>query len=176
VSKTTKMKKKPDENEEKTEVEQRSEVEVVPSELQDMLWPPDFKRMRDVMESLWQRPLSQHLSHIPIPGLQLQLNMYRDDNDLVVEANMPGVDKKDINIKVENNNLTIEAEHKDTTENDNKEHFFKEIRRQHFFRRVSLPMEVDEENTKATYKDGILQMRFPILKPDAALAKTIKVE
>lgn len=159
MSTTKKMEKPPE-----------AETAPVESQQQQDMWP-DFKRMKDVMESIWQRPWS-----LPLPGPQLSLNMFRDGSDLVVEANMPGVKKEDIKIKVENNNLTIEADHDESTERDDKEHFFREIRRQHFFRRVGLPMEVDEDKTKATYKDGVLQMKFPIMKPDAATPKTIQVE
>lgn len=153
-----------------TTTKMEKQTEETPVESQQEMWP-DFKRMKDMMESFWQRPWS-----LPIPGLQLSLNMFRDGNELVVEANMPGVKKEDIKIKVENNNLTIEAEHSEADERDEKEHFYREIRRQHHFRRVALPMEVDEDNTKATYKDGVLRMKFPILKPDAATPKTITVE
>ncbi len=150
---------------------EKSKEKTLSLQEQNELWP-DFRRMREMMESFWQRPWS-----LPaLPGQALSVNMFRDGSNLVVEAHLPGVNKADIKVKIENSSLTIEADHKEEDKRDEKEHFFREIRHQHFFRRIPLPMEVDEENAKATFEGGVLHMKFPILKPDAATPKTISID
>jgi HSP20 family protein len=96
------------------------------------------------------------------------------DNEVVVKAELPGVDKKDIDISVTQNTVTI----KGTTSHEEKEekgdYYRCEISRGSYSRTLSLPADVDEEKTKAEFKDGILELTMP--KKKKSKRHTIKVE
>ncbi|MEW6133475.1 MAG: Hsp20/alpha crystallin family protein [Pseudomonadota bacterium] len=83
------------------------------------------------------------------------------DNEIVVKAEVPGVDKKDIEVTTTDNTVTIKGKtsHEETEE---KGDFYRcEISRGAFSRTVALPGEVDGSQAKASFKDGILELTLP---------------
>jgi HSP20 family protein len=83
------------------------------------------------------------------------------DTELVVKAEVPGIDKKDLHVDLTGNMLTIEGrrEHKEETEEGNL--YRAEIARGGFSRTLQLPEAVQLEKAEATFKDGLLTIRLP---------------
>lgn len=77
-------------------------------------------------------------------------------------AEVPGMDEKDINVSLKENNLVIEGERKnETKEEDKKKGLFRsEMSYGRFYRSVPLPDEIDPENVNATYKNGLLTVEL----------------
>jgi len=96
------------------------------------------------------------------------------DNEVIVKAELPGVDKKDLDISVTKNTVTI----KGITSHEEKEEkgdFYRcEISSGSYSRTLSLPADVDEDKTKAKFKDGILELTLPKLKKSKR--HTVKLE
>lgn len=94
----------------------------------------------------------------PFEGKSPSVDVIDRDDVVIVKAELPGVDKKDIDVSVTNNTVTI----KGVTSHEEKEEkgdFYRcEISRGSYSRTLSLPAEVDEEKTKAKVKDGILEL------------------
>ena len=86
---------------------------------------------------------------------------------------MPGIDEKDIDVRVENNTLTVHGERK--IEKEEKEENYRRVERQYgsFTRTFTLPNTVDTENVQATYDKGVLKITLP--KKAEAKPKQIKV-
>ena len=86
---------------------------------------------------------------------------------------MPGIDEKDIDVRVENNTLTVHGERK--IEKEEKEENYRRVERQYgsFTRTFTLPTTVDTENVSATYDKGVLKIALP--KKAEAKPKQIKV-
>ncbi len=101
------------------------------------------------------------------------VDVYENDDALVVKAELPGVDKDQISVNVEGRILTLRGERK--TENEAKEenYYRRERTYGHFERSFTLPAEVDPESTKAEYKDGVLKIEVP--KPAEQKPKQITV-
>ena len=96
------------------------------------------------------------------------VTMYEDAGEIVVEADLPGFNKKDITVRLERNALTISAERKLET----KGVVYLDQRPDKFTKRIGLPLEVDQDvNFKAKLTNGVLTVRFP-----AKGIKTIEVE
>jgi len=92
---------------------------------------------------------------------------------LVVKAEMPGLDPdKDIAIDVSDQNLHIRAERRQETKVEEKGGYHSEFRYGSFSRHVPLPAGTSDQDVKATYKDGILEVRVPV---DRAKAEAHKI-
>jgi HSP20 family protein len=102
------------------------------------------------------------------------LDLYETNEDVVVEAALPGVKADDIDISVTGQLLTIKGETKD--EHEEKAQNFYRHERSHgtFVRQVSLPSDVDSQRADARFEDGVLRLRLP--KSEAMKPKTIRVQ
>ena len=90
------------------------------------------------------------------------VDMYEHDNTLILKAEMPGLSKDDIHITVEGDMLTIRGERKKEEEIKEDAFFRSERVYGSFSRTISLPVSVDTENMRATYKDGVLGVEMPV--------------
>jgi len=91
-----------------------------------------------------------------------------------IKMDIPGVFKEDVNISVTGNDLIIKGERKEEKFENETNCYRKEIPYGIFMRQIVLPENVSEENIKALYKDGVLEVRIP--KADKAKSKQITIE
>ena len=104
-----------------------------------------------------------------------RVDMYEEDNQVIVKAELPDIAKKDIEISLEEDVLTIKAEKKEETEEGDKEttHYTRERRFGQYVRRMTLPGKVDTENITATLKKGVLEIKLP--RAEEAKPKQIEI-
>lgn len=96
------------------------------------------------------------------------------DKELVVKAEVPGMDKEDIHITVSNGLLTVKGEKKLEKKEENEEYHCVERRYGTFSRTMRLPDEIEGDKVDATYKDGVLNIRLP--KVEAVQPKKIEIK
>ena len=103
----------------------------------------------------------------------LNLDLYSDGKDIVVKAEIPGANEKDIDVSLEDGILSIKGERK--LEHEDKKDNYYRIERNYgaFSRSIKLPLEVKTDEAKASYKDGILEIRIP--REEKVLPKKIKI-
>ena len=140
----------------------------------------EMDRLFDAFSSHnWFRPFQMewprlNKAAIPFEGKIPDVDIIERDDEIVLKAEMPGVEKKDIDISVTQNSVTI----KGTTSHEEKEekgdYYRCEIARGSYARTMSLPADVDETKSKASYKDGVLQLTLPKLQKSKR--HSIKVE
>ncbi len=97
------------------------------------------------------------------PGISTPaVNVQETDDDFLIEVAAPGLDKKDFNVNLDNNVLTIssEKEHKDE-EKEGSRYMRREFSYTSFSRSFTLPEAVDAEKIKAKHKDGVLLITIP---------------
>jgi HSP20 family protein len=101
------------------------------------------------------------------------VDVYEDDHAIVLKMEVPGVDQKEIDLRLENNVLTVQGERK--LEKEEKEENFQRIERRYgsFSRSFTLPNTVDVENVQADYDNGVLKIK--LAKRAEAKPKQIKV-
>lgn len=102
------------------------------------------------------------------------VDIYEKDDAVVVKAELPGVEKNQISVEVKDGILTLRGERK--FERDVKEESYHRIERSYgtFLRSFSLPVSVDQDQVKATFRDGVLEVELP--KKEQAKPKQIKVD
>lgn len=96
------------------------------------------------------------------------------DDEIIIKAELPGVDKKDIDVSVTNNTVTIKGKTSHEEKEEKGDYYRCEISRGSYSRTLSLPADVDEDKTRAKIKDGILELTLPKVKKSKR--RTIKVE
>ena len=106
----------------------------------------------------------------------MRVEEFTEGNEAVVRVEMPGIDPdKDVDISVTDHLLRVHAERREEKKTEDKGRYHSEFRYGSFTRSVSLPSGATEKDVKATYKDGILEVRVPI-DQKAAEARKIPVQ
>jgi len=103
-----------------------------------------------------------------------KIDIWENEEKYVVEAELPGFDKKDIDINITDDILTIKAARKKEEEKKDKNYYYAERSYGEFVRSVRLPSEVDKKAIKAKYNNGVLELTLP--KTKEAKEKTTKIE
>jgi HSP20 family protein len=103
------------------------------------------------------------------------MDVYHQNGDLVVKAELPGVQKDDIEITLDAGYLVIRGQRKE--ENEAKEEDYYRMERSYgtFYRRLPLPAEVQADQVQASFADGVLQIRLPQAATPKPEAKKITI-
>jgi len=103
------------------------------------------------------------------------LESFVRNGQLVVRADLPGMEAKDVDISVLGNVLTIKGERKDKKEVKGHEYIRREVTYGSFERRMTLPAGVDAEKIQAKCKDGVLEVTMPLAKEMQPKKVAVKV-
>lgn len=101
------------------------------------------------------------------------VDIYEHEGNIVLKAELPGVDPKDVDVRLENNTLTLSGERK--VDNEVKQESYHRVERVYgaFTRSFTLPSLLDQEKIEAEYKDGVLKITLP--KREEAKPKQINI-
>jgi HSP20 family protein len=101
------------------------------------------------------------------------VDIYEQEGNIVLKAELPGVDAKEVDIRLENNVLTLRGERK--LDNEVKRESYHRVERAYgsFTRSFTLPSVVDQDKIKAEYKDGVLRVTLP--KKEEARPRQINI-
>ncbi|MEE4165392.1 MAG: Hsp20/alpha crystallin family protein [Desulfocapsaceae bacterium] len=140
-------------------------------------WPLTRKSFFEEMEQFFENPFQMGWWHPfqmmkpaarkispPFAGKTPRVNISEEDEQFVLKAELPGVDKKDINISVSKNSVVIEATTSQEEKEEKGDYFHQEIARGSYSRTLSLPADVIEDKVKAQFKNGILTLTMPKLE------------
>jgi len=139
------------------------------------MWKDPFeemRRFRKEMNQLFDTFLSKEFNERALPdmsNMKQSMQLFRQplfdlketDNELIASIEIPGVDKKDIELQVTANNLEVKAEKKQETKVEKKGYLRSERSYKGFYRSISLPSRIIPEQTKASYKNGVLEVVMP---------------
>jgi HSP20 family protein len=123
--------------------------------------------------SHWPRPSWAELS-APFEGKTPKVDVINRDNEVIVKAELPGVDKKDLDISVTKNSVTIKGSTSHEEKEEKGDVYRCEISRGSYTRTLALPADVNEDKAKAKFKNGILELTLP--KVEKSKRHTVKVE
>jgi len=137
-------------------------------------WDPfrEVVALQNRMNTLF-RDLNDEDSPVAAASFVPAVDIYEDAKKVVLKLEVPGIEEKDLDIRVENNTLTVKGERK--FESEEKEQNFHRIERRYgsFFRAFTLPSTVNAENVAASYNAGVL--RLELAKKPEAQPKQIKI-
>jgi len=139
-------------------------------------WRPlaEIDSLRREMDRLWERFFGEK----PIEWLGGEwappLDVSETKDKLVVKAELPGIDPKEVEVTIANGVLTIKGEKKKEEEEKGENYHIIERSYGSFTRSIRLPSDVEESKVKANYKDGVLKIVLP--KSEKAKEKAVKIE
>lgn len=135
----------------------------------------DFEHwMERFMDDMWRRPFPSLFGRerwLPIKPLSIRmpsLDVYEEKDTVVVKAELPGMKKEEVEINLAGETLTIKGEKKED------DYYRRERSYGSFLRSVALPCEVKNDEIKASFKDGVLEIRMP--KTEEAKKKSVSVK
>jgi HSP20 family protein len=130
--------------------------------------------LQDEVNRLFENNFTrERAGHADLATWAPAVDIYETENELVVKADLPDLQDKDIDVRITNNTLTIRGERK--FEKDVKEENFLRIERTYgaFMRSFSLPNTVSSENIRADYRNGVLTLHMA--KREESKPKQIKI-
>jgi HSP20 family protein len=141
-------------------------------------WDPfrEFSTLQDRMNRLFRDSYGSegHDEALTTGSFAPAVDVYEDEHNVSLKIEIPGIDEKDIDVRVENNTLSVHGERK--FEKEEKEENFRRVERSYgsFTRSFTLPNTVDVEHVLANYDKGVLKITLP--KKAEAKPKQIKVQ
>ena len=146
-------------------------------------WRPmrDLDTLREHLDDLFERlsgrffgPGERDRSVWGTEALVPALESHVDKDTLIIKADLPGIDPKEVSISVTGNQLTIAGERKREEKKEEKDYFYREVAYGKFSRSMTLPEGVDADQVKASYKNGVLEITMPA--PKQVTGKKIQIE
>lgn len=139
-------------------------------------WDREMDRMMDDFFTRRMRPWwPERWLGAPDEGIVTpSVDVYEEKDDIVVKAELPGMDKSDIQVNISDSELTLKGEKKKEEKVEEKGYYRCERSYGAFARSVQLPKDVQADKVKASFKNGILEVRLP--KSEEAKAKEIKIK
>jgi HSP20 family protein len=139
-------------------------------------WDPfrEFNTLQDRMNRLFRDSFSEGREEsLTTSTFAPAVDVYEDEHNVTLKIEVPGIEEKDIDVRIENNTLTVHGERK--FEKEEKEENYRRVERQYgsFTRSFTLPNTVDTENVSANYDKGVLKIK--LAKKAEAKPKQIKV-
>jgi HSP20 family protein len=140
-------------------------------------WKPfdELTSFRREMDRLWDRFFSERPALDMLEkGWEPTMDITETKSDLIVKAELPGIDPKEIDISLTGDTLTIKGEKQQ--EKEEKEENYYRIERSYgiFSRTIKLPVTVQNDKIKASYQHGVLKITLP--KSEEAKQKQIKIK
>src|ERR1700716_4745871 len=141
-------------------------------------WEPfrEFSTLQDRMNRLFRESYNNEAGRddsLTTSSFAPAVDVYEDEHSVTLKIEVPGIDEKDIDVRIENNTLVVHGERK--FEKEEKEENYRRVERQYgsFTRTFTLPSTVDAEKVEANYDKGVLKVR--LVKKAEAKPKQIKV-
>ncbi|MCX7724241.1 MAG: Hsp20/alpha crystallin family protein [Thermodesulfovibrio sp.] len=138
-----------------------------------------FEEIERLFDEIMRRPFSLFRSFVPRLREEVEIvtpavDIYEEEDDLVVKAELPGINKEDIEVKITDDYITIAGEKKKEEKVQRKDYYRYERSYGSFSRTFRLPVEVQTDKAKAKFENGVLEIRIP--KTEEAKKKEIKLK
>ena len=139
------------------------------------------KEMNRLFDTFWSQ---SEISQKALPDIRRDMQLFREplldlketDDMLIANIELPGIDKKDIQLQITENGLEVKVEKKKEAKVEKKGYLKAERSYKGFYRSMGLPVKVMPEQAKASYKDGVLEVIMPKAEKKKLKKTKVKVE
>lgn len=141
-------------------------------------WERDAERM---MEQFFGRTMmpwwpGRVFRTEPMAVTEPIVDFYLDKDDVVIKAELPGMEKDEIEVNLSNHSLTLKGEKKRQEKINEENYYCAERTYGSFSRTLELPVDVNGEKVKASFNNGVLEIRLPVAETVKARSIKVKVE
>jgi len=149
--------------------------------LRPSIWLSPFERMEEIFEEFMRRPFGRHwLPSFPRLFEEMRpspsVDIFEDGDDIVVKSELPGMTKDDIEVNITGNTITISGDKRSEEKVEKRNYYRLERSYGSFSRSFELPVEIKPEKAKATFKNGVLEVRLPKSEEAKKRVKKITIE
>ncbi len=144
----------------------------------------EFRRFEEIMNRMFEEFSGRPRRRLLASGERGEIApaVYREpftdvietEKEIIATAELPGLEKQDININVTEDRLEISAETKHEEKKEEKGYVYRERSSGSYYRTISLPSPVDPDSSKASYKNGVLEIKMP--KTEIKKKKPLKID
>lgn len=120
----------------------------------------------------WRLPISGR--EFSISGGVPKVDVVDHDDEIEIQAALPGVKKEDLDVSISENSVTIRASSQQEQKQEEEHYYRREISRGEFQRTLTLPSYVNGDQAKASFKDGMLTITLPKAEPSKRKSIEIK--
>lgn len=136
------------------------------------------QRMENMFHNMWDKNVRNEkfpdlFSYGSLTNMP-KMDVVDRDKEIFVKAELPGFDKDDLDISIANNQLVIKAKTSHEEKEEKGDYLRQEISKSEIYRSVLLPGDVEDDNIKSSYKDGVLELTIP--KQEKSQRKQIKID
>jgi len=136
---------------------------------------PSVRDFREEMQRMWEDAFGNGPAGLETLSRRIPAtDIYEEGDNLVLECELPGMEREDIEVDLEDNHLTISGEHATEEEEEKRNYYRAERSQQHFERTFTLPSSVDRDGIKAEFQQGVLKVSMP--KTEEAKKKTVEIQ
>jgi HSP20 family protein len=144
-------------------------------------WLAPFRRMEELFEDFFRRPFGRPWwPSLPrwFEGIEPSpsVDIFEEEGDIVVKTELPGMTKDDIEVNITENRITLSGEKKKEEKIEKKDYYRLERSYGSFHRTFDLPAEVQTDKAKASFKNGVLEVRIPKTEEAKEKVKKITIE
>ena len=121
----------------------------------------EIKRIRRDIDRVFSEFMAKPPFKVPVTGFREPLvDVWESNSEVIVEMELPGLKKNDIDLNVTETTLEVKAEVKREVKTEGKGYSLRERRYKGFYRRIQLPVKVDPSKAKASFENGVLEVRL----------------
>jgi len=134
----------------------------------------ELRSLKEELDSLFERifgreEVAVRKEFVPFPAVDME----ESEDEFIVKAELPGMDRKDIQVELVGNTLVIKGEKRREAEEHRRDYHRTERYYGSFYRSIPLPLEVATDKIHAKYRDGVLEVVLP--KSEEAKRRTVRV-
>ncbi len=130
----------------------------------------DLRSLQDDMNRIFKANFPAKFVHDEMnsSGWSPNVDIYENNEEIILEAELPGIKREEFDVSIENNTVTIKGERQ--FEKDEESDSYHRVERAYgtFSRSFNLPKSVSAENTKADFSNGVLRVTLPIVEDETA--------
>jgi len=144
-------------------------------------WLSPFERMEEMFEEFFRRPFGRPwFPSFPKLFEEMRpsptVDIFEDGDDIVVKSELPGMTKDDIEVNITEDTITISGEKKSEEKIERKNYYRLERSYGSFSRSFDLPVKIQPDKARASFKDGVLEVRLPKSEEAKKRVRKITIE